>query len=129
MLRKGGDVTIITYGIQIHDVLHAADTLAERNIGAEVIKLDFLAPLDMRTITVSAEKTGRVLVFEETAGGTGVGARIIAGLNPGSLKWAKVMDLGRGFVQHGDVGSLRKERGLDEDGLVSAVMEELSRER
>ncbi len=128
VLRSGSDVTIITYGIQINDALSAAEALAEKDVSAEVIKLDFLAPIDMRTITASAEKTGRVLVFEETAEGCGVGARIISGLKPGSLKWAKVLDLGRGFVQHGDTQSLRKERGLDCGGIVSAVMEELSRE-
>ncbi|MBR6259030.1 MAG: 1-deoxy-D-xylulose-5-phosphate synthase, partial [Oscillospiraceae bacterium] len=90
VLRTGEDVTIITYGIQINDALSAADALAGQNIDAEVIKLDFLAPLDMKTIAVSAEKTGRVLVFEETAGGTGVGARIIAALKPEGLKWARV---------------------------------------
>lgn len=130
LLKEGRDVTIVTYGIQINDALAAADLLAKKGVEAEILKLGFLSPLDMEPICESVRKTGRLLVFEETAGGCGVGARIAAGAAalPG-LRWARTLDLGPGFIKHGSVQELRAQRGLDAEGLARAVMEELSRER
>ena len=43
------------------------DMLAEKGVEAEILKLGFLSPLDMEPICASAQKTGRLIVFEETA--------------------------------------------------------------
>ncbi|MBR5381209.1 MAG: 1-deoxy-D-xylulose-5-phosphate synthase [Oscillospiraceae bacterium] len=130
VLRSGRDVTIVTYGVQVNDALAAAEQLEQRQVEAEIVKLGFLKPLDMEAIRASVAKTGRLIVFEETAGGCGVGSEIKAGLlDLPSLRWARTLDLGEGFVKHGSVQELRALVGLDAAGLVRAVMEELSRER
>ncbi len=73
VVREGGDVTIISYSYGLKLALEAADKLAEKGVGAEVVDLRSLEPLDAETIVASAEKTQRAVVVEE---GLGVGARV-----------------------------------------------------
>lgn len=63
--RPGQDVTLITYGGSLGKTLEAARLLAEDGIGAEVIDLRSLRPLDTATILTSVEKTHRAVVVDE----------------------------------------------------------------
>ncbi|HEY6057851.1 MAG TPA: dehydrogenase E1 component subunit alpha/beta [Candidatus Limnocylindrales bacterium] len=64
--REGADVTIVAWGPAVPDALAAADRLAaERGLGAEVIDLRSLVPLDMETVLASVRKTGRCVVASQ----------------------------------------------------------------
>jgi pyruvate/2-oxoglutarate/acetoin dehydrogenase E1 component/TPP-dependent pyruvate/acetoin dehydrogenase alpha subunit len=63
--REGSDVTVITYSRMVHRALEAAERLAEEGISVEVIDLRTLKPLDMETVSVSVQKTGRVVGVSE----------------------------------------------------------------
>lgn len=60
--RSGSDVTLVTWGPMLYEVLKAAETLAAEGVGAEVIDVRSLVPLDMETILASVRKTGRCVV-------------------------------------------------------------------
>ncbi|MFS2262131.1 alpha-ketoacid dehydrogenase subunit beta [Vibrio vulnificus] len=77
-LRKGRDVTLVTWGACVVESLQAAQTLSTQGIEAEVIDLASIKPLDMATIFQSLEKTGRLLVVHEASRSGGVGGEIIA---------------------------------------------------
>ncbi|MDJ0955899.1 MAG: alpha-ketoacid dehydrogenase subunit beta [Arenicellales bacterium] len=80
IIRPGNDVTIVTWGAMTHDSLVAADKLAEQGISAEVIDVATLKPLDIETISVSVEKTGRCVIVHEAPLSGGWGAEISARL-------------------------------------------------
>lgn len=63
--RRGRDVTLVTYGGSLFKTLAAAETLAKEGIGAEVIDLRVLRPLDMATVAASVAKTRRVVIVDE----------------------------------------------------------------
>lgn len=63
--RKGGDITVITYGLCVHFALSAAEKLAAEGIETEVVDLRTVYPLDQETIIESASKTGKVLLITE----------------------------------------------------------------
>jgi pyruvate dehydrogenase E1 component subunit beta len=63
--RPGDDVTLIAYGGTLGTALAAAATLADDGIGAEVIDLRTLRPLDDATIIGSVRKTHRAVVVDE----------------------------------------------------------------
>jgi pyruvate dehydrogenase E1 component beta subunit len=65
VLRKGKDITIITYGTGIYKCLEAAEELATVGIDAEVIDLRVLRPIDDLTYLTSVTKTHRVLIVED----------------------------------------------------------------
>ena len=79
-LREGGDLTLVTWGAMIVETLAAADTLASDGVGADVIDVATLTPLDMPTILQSVEKTGRCVIVHEAPMTSGFGAEIAARL-------------------------------------------------
>jgi 2-oxoisovalerate dehydrogenase E1 component beta subunit len=78
ILREGDDVTIVTWGATTLETLRAATELDARGIGAEVIDLATLSPIDSDTILESVAKTGRLVIAHEAARNAGVGAEIAA---------------------------------------------------
>ena len=63
--REGTDVSLITYGGSLGKTLQAAVHLAEEGIGAEVVDLRTLRPLDTAAILASVRKTHRALIVDE----------------------------------------------------------------
>jgi 2-oxoisovalerate dehydrogenase E1 component len=64
--RPGTDITIVAWGPAVHDALKAAEKLqGESGIGAEVVDLRSLVPLDVETILTSVQKTGRCVVASQ----------------------------------------------------------------
>lgn len=88
--RPGSDVTIVTLSASVVDALHAAETLAARNVSVEVIDLRTLVPLDMETVLASVGRTGRLLVVDEDYRSYGMSgeivARVVEQLGPGALR-------------------------------------------
>jgi acetoin:2,6-dichlorophenolindophenol oxidoreductase subunit beta len=64
--RSGTDVTIVAIAAMVGRALEAADTLADDGISAEVIDPRTLSPLDEETILTSVEKTGGLVVVDES---------------------------------------------------------------
>jgi len=65
VLKKGKDISIITYGSGVYKSLEAASELASVGIDAEVIDLRVLRPLDEETFLASVTKTHRAIIVEE----------------------------------------------------------------
>jgi pyruvate dehydrogenase E1 component beta subunit len=63
--RAGTDVSLITYGGSLPKALAAAELLAAEGIGAEVVDLRSLRPLDMDTVLASVRMTRRAVVVDE----------------------------------------------------------------
>jgi acetoin:2,6-dichlorophenolindophenol oxidoreductase subunit beta len=66
VLREGGDVTVVAIGWCVGKALAAAEQLASEGVEAEVIDPRTLAPLDLKTILESVEKTGRLVVVDQS---------------------------------------------------------------
>lgn len=77
--REGANLTILTWGAILHDVLDAADDLAVEGIHATVIDLRWLRPLDDETIARAViAGGGRILVVHEATTSGGFGAEVAA---------------------------------------------------
>jgi pyruvate dehydrogenase E1 component beta subunit len=63
--RSGADITIVGALLMVHRALAAAERLAAEGIGAEVIDLRWLSPLDTETVVASVRRTGRCLIVQE----------------------------------------------------------------
>ncbi|MDR5777151.1 MULTISPECIES: thiamine pyrophosphate-dependent enzyme [unclassified Caballeronia] len=61
--RPGKDISVLTYGWQVHEALAAASELAGEGIDVEVVDLRSLLPLDYPTVFESVRKTRRALVL------------------------------------------------------------------
>jgi pyruvate dehydrogenase E1 component beta subunit len=85
--RAGADVTIVAWSMSMSYALKAAEELAKEDIGAEVIDLRTLKPMDIATIIESVKKTGRVVTVEEGWRQSGVGAEIAASVTEHAFDW------------------------------------------
>lgn len=78
VVREGQDATVVAWGALVREALGAADLLAGEGIGAEVIDLRTLAPMDTATVVASVHKTGRLVVAHEAPRTLGLGAELAA---------------------------------------------------
>jgi len=79
--RSGQDVTLVGLAATVPLALAAADALAADGIGAEVIDLRCLIPLDIATVLESVQRTSRLVIVEENpyqGGWGGTVASIVA---------------------------------------------------
>lgn len=80
LAREGADLSIVTSGWFVPRALEVAEHLAAEGLSVEVVDLRSLVPLDWATVTSSARKTGRVVVYDQGHFSCGVGATIAAGI-------------------------------------------------
>jgi len=66
VVRKGDDVTIVSFGKIIKVAHEAADELAKDGIRCEVIDLRTIRPFDVKTVVESVKKTNRCVIVEES---------------------------------------------------------------
>ena len=85
VIREGKDITVITWGAMVREVLRAAETADGEGIQAEVIDLRTISPMDENAFLESVRKTGRAVVVHEAPPTCGVGAEIIARINEKAL--------------------------------------------
>ena len=79
VLREGADVTLAAFSRGVEHALEAAEALAGgEGLGAEVVDLRSLRPLDIDTVVASVERTNRLVTVEEGWPAAGIGAEIAA---------------------------------------------------
>lgn len=128
VLRRGNDLTLVSYGVEINQALEAVQLLEQRGVQAELIKLNQLTPIEPEEILRSVRRTGALLVAEECAAQSCVGGQLAALLEQAGIP-ARVtlVNCGAGFVTHGATGLLKKELSLDGAGLARKALEVLGR--
>ena len=130
ILRTGKDITLAGYGMEINELLSAADQLAGQGIQAEVLKWNVITPLDCTLAVESVKKTGALLVAEECAEQGGVGQRALAALEEAGVPArTALVNCGAGYVPHGAVSLLKRDLGLDGAGVFRRAMEVLGRDQ
>lgn len=78
VMREGSDVTVVALARMVSLTLSVCDELAKHGISVEVIDPRTVSPLDTDTVLRSVEKTGRLLIVEETPAAFGLGAEVAA---------------------------------------------------
>jgi 2-oxoisovalerate dehydrogenase E1 component beta subunit len=87
LTRSGDDLSIITYGAQLHQALAAAERLAGEGIECDVLDLRTLKPLDEDAILTSARKTGKILIVHSANRLAGLGAELAAFIADKAFEW------------------------------------------
>ncbi|MEV8326298.1 transketolase C-terminal domain-containing protein [Kitasatospora sp. NPDC056731] len=75
--RPGTDVTVVAVGHLVHDALAVADEVAE-DISVEVLDPRTLYPMDWAALAASLERTGRLVVFDDSNRSCGFAAEVLA---------------------------------------------------
>lgn len=127
VLREGTDITLAAYGTLTDEICTAAKLLEEQGVGAEVVKLSRIAPLDPEPVVESVKKTGRLLVLEDCNENGSVGQQLAAALAEAGIvpKTVVLKNLKNAFAPQGTVAQLRALLGLDAQGVVKQILETL----
>ncbi|MFD0259344.1 alpha-ketoacid dehydrogenase subunit beta [Kitasatospora indigofera] len=75
--RPGTDVTVVAVGHLVHEALAVAEELAGE-ISVEVLDPRTLHPFDWAALAASLERTGRLVVIDDSNRSCGIGAEILA---------------------------------------------------
>ncbi len=120
--RTGKDVTLITYGNLLDNVLKAAEILACRGVEATVLRLLTLEEIPTEEI-LSKMNGDIILLCEEVCTGSGLKEALNWELR-GKCR-VKAIDLGPDFVPHGSLAQLHQSRGLDSESIAKTTLEVL----
>jgi len=74
IVKKGEDITVITYGLGIHWALDYQKEHTETSL--HILDLRTLLPLDYHAISFAVQQTGRVLILHEDSLTGGIGAEL-----------------------------------------------------
>lgn len=125
-LNPGDDITIVSYGIMINEVIKASNTAKQNGIHCEIIKLNSLSQLDIEQIKNSVLKTGHLIVVEDCIHRGSVGEQIISMLFCESIVCkVKLLNTGDGFTGCGEQEKLYSLLGIDSEGIYKVITEEL----
>ena len=118
VLRKGSDLTIISYGTLINETLQAAEALENEGVCAQVVKLGRIAPLDLKALDALTSDTGGVLVVEECAAPGSVGEALAMHMK---TRPYETLNLGNGIIRQGTVAQQRHRAGIDAQGILRSA--------
>ncbi|PIS08834.1 transketolase [Candidatus Beckwithbacteria bacterium CG10_big_fil_rev_8_21_14_0_10_34_10] len=122
VLKKGEDITLISAGPLLSQVLLAAQKALKMGISCEVINLSTIKPIDKKTIINSAKRTKRIITVEDHQATGGIGsaiAEVISQEYPVKIKMLGLNDqfgrTSRSYLK------LLKQYSLDADSILEAI--------
>jgi 1-deoxy-D-xylulose-5-phosphate synthase len=123
LLADGDDLCIIAFGSTVYPALEAAEVLRQKGFSVGVVNARFVKPLDAGLIMSVARKTGRLITVEENALQGGFGSAVLEMLHDNNLQDVRIKRLGipDRFIEHGSQAQLRKDVGIDAEGIAAAA--------
>jgi 1-deoxy-D-xylulose-5-phosphate synthase len=125
LLLEGSDLCIIAVGSTVYPALEAAEALGRKGFSVGVVNARFVKPLDAELIMSVATATGRLVTVEENALQGGFGSAVLELLYDSGLQHVKIKRLGipDRYIEQGSQAQLRKDVGIDAEGITSAAEE------
>ncbi len=122
-LRQGRDIGIIAIGSCVYPALDACRILEDEGFDVAFVNARFARPVPGEDILRLIEDTNRLLTVEENVLSGGFGSGVLEfieekGITGVSLRRIGIPDT---FVRHGTQDELRREFGLDADGIARAA--------
>ena len=122
--RSGKDVTLVTYGAVLENVMAAAEILANHGVEATVLRLLAVDPLNVDELISKISEDRHIVIVEEAAEGSGIHEALaweISKKLPDCV--VNALDLGCRFITHGSLVELYRHYGLDPESIAAKVLE------
>ncbi len=117
ILREGKSVALLAFGSVLAASLEAAESL-----GASVVDMRFVKPIDDELIAQMASNHDLLVTIEENATMGGAGSAVQESLAAQGITLPTLqIGLPDRFVNHGDTNTLLAECGLDSSAIIRAV--------
>ncbi|MCX8041211.1 MAG: 1-deoxy-D-xylulose-5-phosphate synthase [Thermodesulfobacteriaceae bacterium] len=123
ILKEGKEIALLAIGHLVYPCLRAAYELEKKGISVAVINSRFVKPLDEKTILEVAKKIPCLITVEENTLIGGFGSAVAEFLLERGFKGKfKRIALPDKFIEHGELGILRKKYGLDSEGIKQEIL-------
>ena len=124
VLRQGNDITLVSAGGILEEVLDAADALATAGIESRILSMHTIKPLDGESIDAAVRETRGIVTIEENTIVGGLGSAVAEHsleqpTRPGFFKRIGLRDTYSSVV--GDQKYLRRHYQMDSEFLVQTV--------
>lgn len=129
ILSEGKDVTIVTNGETLAEVIECAEILEKSNINAQIIHLPVVKPLDNDIILGGARKTGFVVTVENHSIIGGLGSAVCEVLSENLPTPVYRIGINDEFGQSGEQRELMKFYGLTSEKLAEKIEKKLKETR
>ena len=125
VLREGADLTVVALGAMVLPAMKAAERVQEEGIEVTVINPRFVKPLDDELIAQYARRTGAILTVEDHVHQGGFGSAVLEVLADHAITGVTVLRhaLPDDIIEHGAQNLLRRDFGLDEEGIAEKIRE------
>ena len=120
VLRQGTDLTIVASGAVVGHAVEAAERLAAAGVGAAVLNLHTLKPIDGALLAEWGGRTGAILTVEDHGVVGGLGSAVCEALAETGIAVRRhaVLDFG----ESGTGEALYAKHGLDASGIEAAAL-------
>ncbi len=128
-LQRGADVCLLAVGSLVAPAVDAAARLADQDIGATVVNMRFVKPLDAGVLETAFAEHRLVVTLEENALAGGFGAAVLewaAANAPAPVKPVLSIGIPDEFIAHAPRGALLAEMGLDAGTIAERVLTTLN---
>lgn len=120
-LTEGNDVAILATGLMVNEALMAAQTLRAEGIGARVINLCTIKPLDEEIVLKAARECGKIITCEEHSVIGGLGEAVCSLLSEVCPTPVRRIGVGDVFGYSGPAWDLLKAFGLSAEHIVEVA--------
>ena len=120
-LTEGNDVAILATGLMVNEALMAAQTLRAEGIGARVINLCTIKPLDEEIVLKAARECGKIITCEEHSIVGGLGEAVCSLLSEVCPTPVRRIGVGDVFGYSGPAWDLLKAFGLSAEHIVEVA--------
>jgi transketolase len=124
LVAEGADVTVFALGPMVAEALAARDRARSRGVDVAVVNVSSIRPVDAEAIARLAMTAGRVLTVEEHSLHGGLGS-LVAEVLADRGRAVRLTRLGfpeGQFVTAGPRARIRAHYGIDEEGILAAIL-------
>jgi transketolase len=126
-LTEGNDVAIVATGHMVWEALEASRALREKGIGARVVNIHTIKPLDVELLVRAARETGALVTIEEHQVFGGLGSAVAEAISTHYPVPLEIMGMPDRFGESGKPEELLRKYGLNSGSIVAGVSRVLER--
>ena len=127
VMRDGSDIAIIANGLMVYEAIQAGERLAQMGIGARIINMSTIKPLDEELVLKAAKECGKIITCEEHSVIGGLGEAVCSFLSETYPTPVKRIGVNDEFGFSGPAAEVLKAFGLCADHIVDVAVEFLGK--
>lgn len=128
IIYKECDIALLVVGHMMESAVKLRDVLKEKSYNVTLVNARFVKPIDEEMISEISKEHQLIVTIEENVITGAYGSEVQMYVSKNALE-VEVLNLGINdqYVEHGSIDSLRKEIGLDIDGMCQSIIDRISK--